>query len=254
MPEVTAAGVERLLKAPDRYAVKRAAILGLRASVFHELRESLVSPTPRQGRNDTTLAVVRPLLAHLHALPDYTRRTATLSERTTAVRDALASATEPDQLLFSALPQACDVGPLAPNAAAELKRQQIGERMRTSAKEMRDGRGQAANAPTANSRSHARSRAQSDASAAARAPTRGGCRSSWTRAGQSASGSNRLEAQIRQAEAQGQSDPPAPGAGKGIASAGGRGGNGRAGSEASLQQLREEYPVSWPAPARRWAS
>jgi hypothetical protein len=134
---VTAAEVERLLKAPDRYAVKRAAILGLRASVFRELRDTLVSDAPSHGRNDTTLVVVRPLLAHLRALPEYTRRTCTLTQRTTAVRDALAAATEPDELLFSALPQACGVGPLPLEAAADvdLARTFLGE-LRMALKEM----------------------------------------------------------------------------------------------------------------------
>jgi hypothetical protein len=62
---------------------------------------------------------VRPLLAHLHALPGYTRQTSQLSERAIAVRDALASAREPDELLFTALPLACGVPAFALEAPVD---------------------------------------------------------------------------------------------------------------------------------------
>ena len=123
VPTVGPADLERLLKAPDRYSVKRAAMLGLRSEVFRELRKTLLTqggdaPT----RNATTLAVVRPLLRHIQALPQYTQQTGTLSARTTAVRDALLTATEPDVLLFTDLPVACGVEPLAAETPADPTR------------------------------------------------------------------------------------------------------------------------------------
>lgn len=123
VPSIGPADVERLLKAPARYSVKRATLLGLRAEVFRELRAALVEQAPRgRSRNATTLAVVRPLLAHLKILPDYTRATSALSQRTLAVRDALASATEPDALLFSELPSACGVESLDADAPSDADR------------------------------------------------------------------------------------------------------------------------------------
>jgi hypothetical protein len=61
------------------------------------------------------------LLAHLQALPEYSRQTRTLSERATAVRKALSSATEPDVLLFDALPSACGLARLDADAPADAQ-------------------------------------------------------------------------------------------------------------------------------------
>ena len=134
-----------------------------------------------------------------------------------------------------------DTARAAADAAAELKRQQIGARMRSSAKEMREGRGTGreradAEQQIARALEGAVGRLGSGATADARRMSQQLDESRAIR-----ERLDRLEAQIRQAEAQGRSDQPAAGAVKGSASAGGRGGSGRAGSDASLEQLRVEY-------------
>lgn len=110
-PVIDAAAIERLLKAPERFAVKRAALLGLRAAVFDELRELVDVPAGRLGatRNASTLAVVRPLMAFVRELPTYARTTQRVSAQARAVLRVLLNATEPDELLFIQLPRACDL-------------------------------------------------------------------------------------------------------------------------------------------------
>jgi hypothetical protein len=118
-PVVEPAHVERLLKTPERFALKRASLVGVRASVFEQLRGALVPDAPAvvraQTRNETTLAVVRPLIACANSRPDYTKNTEATSEIAQAVCKALLEAREPDELLFSALPVACGVTPFAAN-------------------------------------------------------------------------------------------------------------------------------------------
>ncbi len=120
-PVVEAAHIERLLKTPERFALKRASLIGVRASVFEQLRGALASSSsPAKGirtRNETTLAVVRPLIAFGSGLPDYTKETAQTSEIAQAVCSALLAAREPDELLFTALPKACDVKPFSSDPA-----------------------------------------------------------------------------------------------------------------------------------------
>ncbi len=112
-PEV----VERLVKAPDRFTVKRFELTGVRGEVFEQLRRLLDANDDERrsdrARNATLLSVVKPLIAFARSLPAYTKTTRRLSSRTRAVRDALLQATEPDELLFSRLPQACDLEPFA---------------------------------------------------------------------------------------------------------------------------------------------
>jgi hypothetical protein len=119
-PVVDAAHIERLLKTPERFSLKRASLVGVRASVFAKLRETLASDTrvrtDRRLRNETTLGVVRPLIAFASALPEYTRRAKTPSETAQRVCTALLNAREPDELLFAVLPEACDLPPFSSDA------------------------------------------------------------------------------------------------------------------------------------------
>lgn len=120
LPRLAPEHLERLVKTPDRFAVKRAASLGVRAGVFRNLQLLVGGGSaglPANVRNPTTLAVVRPLIAQLQALPEYSRNTSSVSASAQRVRNALATTTEPDELLFSALPAACGAGQLADDSA-----------------------------------------------------------------------------------------------------------------------------------------
>jgi hypothetical protein len=118
-PVVDPAHIERLLKTPERFALKRASMIGLRAAVFEQLRAALVAdarPSGRRLRNATTLAVVRPLIAFATGLPEYSRKTRRISPTAQQVCAALLGAREPDELLFTSLPQACSLAPFPPDA------------------------------------------------------------------------------------------------------------------------------------------
>ena len=117
-PSIDAAAIERLLKSPERFSVKRAALLGIRGTVFEQLRDLVITTpgSPRQTRNATTLAVVRPLMAFAQGLPDDVRSTDSLSTEARAVALALLQASEPDELLFTELPQACGLQPIIESA------------------------------------------------------------------------------------------------------------------------------------------
>ena len=63
------------------------------------------------------LAAVSALVTRIRRLDNYTLRTRSLSSDAVAVRDALAAAVEPDELLFTALPEALDFDPVPARAA-----------------------------------------------------------------------------------------------------------------------------------------
>lgn len=109
-PVIEPAHIERLLKSPERFALKRASMVGLRAKVFEELRTTLAGDrrAPAKGtRNATTLEVVRPLVAFASSLPQHTRSTERTSATAQRVCSVLLAAREPDELLFTGLPEAC---------------------------------------------------------------------------------------------------------------------------------------------------
>ncbi len=101
---------ELLVKTPSRFAVKSFEIVGLRSQVFKELEAILRGTKNRKTgklRNATLLTVVTPLYQFVNKLPKYTKQTERLSLESVAVLKALQKTIEPDELLFTQLPQAC---------------------------------------------------------------------------------------------------------------------------------------------------
>lgn len=120
---------ELLVKQPARFSVKHYEVLGVRAQVFKEVEDILVSgiKMPAGIRNRTLLSVISPLLQFARKLPLYTQKTKRLSAWAQAVRQVLLEAHEPDKLLFELLPSACGLEPIsetgaqAPDAPRELR-------------------------------------------------------------------------------------------------------------------------------------
>jgi hypothetical protein len=109
VPALSGDLAERLVKAPERFSVKRYHIAGVRQAVFAHLQRLLsveIASEPSRYRNPTVLSVVRPLISFVRALPNYTLRTKRVSEEAQAVRRALVATREPDELVFTLLPEA----------------------------------------------------------------------------------------------------------------------------------------------------
>jgi hypothetical protein len=108
-PRLTADLLERLVRNPDRFALKNFAVSsGERRYVIESLARALkvdVTPSDRR-RNSTVLALMSPLLATVRELPSFTLRTRMMSDGAVAVRDVLLAARQPDEVLFKELPAA----------------------------------------------------------------------------------------------------------------------------------------------------
>jgi hypothetical protein len=114
-PNLTADLVERLMKAPQRFALKSFNARGNRVQILAAISKATASlgvgglrPLSQSRlRNETVLAVAAPLLNLVRGLPAFTRKTNDLSPQALAVRNALLGAREPDRLLLNDLPAAC---------------------------------------------------------------------------------------------------------------------------------------------------
>ena len=95
---------ERLLKAPQRFELKRFRIAGSRADMFARLLQMLKQPKTTQKLD--LLTVVTPLIRFIVQLPKYTLATQELSDRAKSLRQVVLNAREPDELLFKHLPEA----------------------------------------------------------------------------------------------------------------------------------------------------
>jgi hypothetical protein len=112
IPILGAEHFELLLKDPSRFAVKYFEVVGLRSQVFKELEAILRNPKAKKSgklRNATLLTVVTPLYQFVSKLPKYTKQTKRLSNEAVAVLEVLQQTVEPDELLFTDLPQAFDL-------------------------------------------------------------------------------------------------------------------------------------------------
>lgn len=131
IPVIGAEHFELLVKDPSRFAVKYFEVVGLRSAVFKELESILRNPNLKKTgklRNATLLTVVTPLYQFVKKLPAYTRQTQELSKEALAVLKALQQTIEPDELIFTRLPLACN---LAPIGREDHHDQEIAKNLRT---------------------------------------------------------------------------------------------------------------------------
>ena len=118
---LTYQAVERMLRGPAAFAVQ-----SVQASPAQQAALAALAARVGVAEGEVTpLAVVGRVLQSVSGLPAYVRKTATLSDAATAVREALVRATEPGALLFRDLPAALDLAPFdsADDRAADANRQ-----------------------------------------------------------------------------------------------------------------------------------
>jgi hypothetical protein len=111
---------ELLVKDPSRFGVKYFEVVGIRSQVFKELEAILRKPNARSAgklRNATLLSVITPLYQFVSQLPAYTKQTKRLTPEAIAVLQTLNKTIEPDELLFTGLPQACNLPPIGTKEA-----------------------------------------------------------------------------------------------------------------------------------------
>ena len=110
---------ERLLKAPHQFELKRFRMAGIRTDVFAQLLRMLNQPV--ETETPDLLTVVAPLMRFIAKLPKYTLITDTVSSAAKNLRKVVQNAREPDELLFTELPNALGFPPFDTETATEAK-------------------------------------------------------------------------------------------------------------------------------------
>lgn len=101
IPSLTLPHVERLLKTPEKFEIRFCPLDGIRRDVFDEL--AAIGLSTERGH---LIPVVRQLCGLAHRLPEYSKKTKSVTVEAQRVRSALLSAREPDVLVFEQLPEA----------------------------------------------------------------------------------------------------------------------------------------------------
>jgi vacuolar-type H+-ATPase catalytic subunit A/Vma1 len=121
-PSLTAATMDRLVKSPERFTIRKWQLSGVRKHLFEELERMVLGREASvHSKERRLLRVVRPLLHFISSLPQYAMQTADLSPQTRAIRNAFQQATEPDILLFESLPGACGLPPFSASQRASAR-------------------------------------------------------------------------------------------------------------------------------------
>jgi hypothetical protein len=102
--------VERLMRNPGAFSVQRVRLGGIRDAVFKKYAEAITGEEPEEA---SLLNVVKPLARFMAGLPDYTKKTRSVSAEAQAVRELFFEAKSPTELLLRSLPKACGFEPLA---------------------------------------------------------------------------------------------------------------------------------------------
>ena len=102
-PLMTRDMLHRFVKRPDEFTFQRFRITGLRSSIYREYSKIIAT-----GSRQTVVQLVSPLAKFIGELPTWTQKTrsAELSPKAQAVRDAFQLAKSPEYLMFEDLPKA----------------------------------------------------------------------------------------------------------------------------------------------------
>ena len=109
IPELSKGTLELLAKRPKDFTIKAFDVEGVRLEIFNRYRQFLNQGTKQQINNQTFIETIRPFLSFYKGLPDYATHTKRLQKESLAVRDAIATATDPEKTFFEGFPSALGV-------------------------------------------------------------------------------------------------------------------------------------------------
>ena len=126
---------ERLLKAPEKFELKRFRMTDLRTDVLAQFLEALDQTSDTDIPN--LLAVATPLMLFVARLPKYTLMTQTLSENAKNLRKVVLDAREPDTLLFHDLPKVIGYTPFSAETDTSPKTDQFFKALQNALDELK---------------------------------------------------------------------------------------------------------------------
>ncbi|TDO29230.1 hypothetical protein [Sediminibacterium goheungense] len=106
IPQLTIDTLDLVSKAPGDYEIKAFDIAGVRLSIFNSYRNMLSQAEQEKATNSLFIETIRPFLTFYKDLPEYAKHTRSLDKKTLALREAIATAKDPEQTFFEHFPKA----------------------------------------------------------------------------------------------------------------------------------------------------
>jgi hypothetical protein len=111
VPFISQETLELTIKDPKEYTIKKFDIEGVRLDIFNSYRKLLDLSINDKPIGETFIETIRPFLTFYKKLPAYAKHTQTLSSGTRALRDAIATAKDPEESFFVTFPAAMGFDP-----------------------------------------------------------------------------------------------------------------------------------------------
>ncbi len=106
IPTLSADTLDLVSRTPGDYEVKAFDIAGVKLSIFNSYRTMLSQAEQDKATNSIFIETIRPFLVFYKDLPDYAKHTRSLDKKTLALREAIATAKDPEETFFEHFPKA----------------------------------------------------------------------------------------------------------------------------------------------------
>ena len=97
IPYITEETLDLISKKPKDYEIKAFDIEGVKLDLFNQYRQLLNQPQQQNPSNRAFIETIRPFLTFYRQLPAYAKTTKRLNKKTLALREAIASAKDPEE-------------------------------------------------------------------------------------------------------------------------------------------------------------
>jgi hypothetical protein len=106
IPNIDAGTLDLLSHHPEKFEIRKYDIQGVKLNLFHKYRSFIQRTSDVKANTQTFIETIKPFLQFYKGLPEYTKQTKRLSAEALAIRNAVATAREPETVFFFAFPAA----------------------------------------------------------------------------------------------------------------------------------------------------
>ncbi len=106
IPSLSSETFDLILKNPDKFEIKAFNIDGLKLELFNKYRSILKMDQHNEISNISFIDTIRPFLTFYNGLPEYAKKTKKISKQAIILREAIATAKDPETSFFETFPSA----------------------------------------------------------------------------------------------------------------------------------------------------
>ena len=106
IPFISPETLELVVKKPKDYEIKAFDVEGIKLEVFNKYRELINQSSTTQVGNESFIETIKPFLVFYRGLPEYSKKTKTISKQAQKLRIAIAQSKDPEKAFFEEFPEA----------------------------------------------------------------------------------------------------------------------------------------------------